>query len=278
MPFLRWVGILAVPNRRHRKREAPLEPSFPPTPANHSLPFTTSQAQLHPDAHEEGGLACTNKELMEAQRRWVAGCAVCSLRVLQLACSRSPMLAAAPPRHEPPDPSPPPVHAPLHPSQLCPLSLRDRAIVDVIKGLGKNLLAGNLDLLKVSLPVALFEPRSYLQKLADPWVRTGAGGRQGAQGLVTGAAGPRGGRLLAGVRQTESAGGTRRGLVPLAAGAGGGCARLAAPGNVCSGLPTARRSTPPPPPPSVGPPRRSTLASCGWLLKPQTRLSGCSGW
>ncbi|PSC69671.1 Oxysterol-binding 9 [Micractinium conductrix] len=72
-----------------------------------------TEAQLHPDAHEEGGLACTNKELMEAQRR---------------------------------------------------------AIVDVIKGLGKNLLAGNLDLLKVSLPVALFEPRSYLQKLADPWV------------------------------------------------------------------------------------------------------------
>lgn len=31
--------------------------------------------------------------------------------------------------------------------------------------------AGNLDLLKVSLPVKMFEPRSYLQKLADPWVR-----------------------------------------------------------------------------------------------------------
>ena len=33
---------------------------------------------------------------------------------------------------------------------------------------------GNLDLLKVSLPVVLFEPRSYLQKLADPWVRCAA--------------------------------------------------------------------------------------------------------
>ena len=31
--------------------------------------------------------------------------------------------------------------------------------------------AGHLDLLKVSLPVKMFEPRSYLQKLADPWVR-----------------------------------------------------------------------------------------------------------
>lgn len=30
--------------------------------------------------------------------------------------------------------------------------------------------AGNLDLLKVSLPVKMFEPRSYLQKLTDPWV------------------------------------------------------------------------------------------------------------
>jgi hypothetical protein len=30
--------------------------------------------------------------------------------------------------------------------------------------------AGQLDLLKVSLPVKMFEPRSYLQKLADPWV------------------------------------------------------------------------------------------------------------
>ncbi|PRW59937.1 Oxysterol-binding 9 [Chlorella sorokiniana] len=29
---------------------------------------------------------------------------------------------------------------------------------------------GNLDLLKVSLPVKMFEPRSYLQKLTDPWV------------------------------------------------------------------------------------------------------------
>ncbi|KAL4458310.1 hypothetical protein ABPG75_013175 [Micractinium tetrahymenae] len=72
-----------------------------------------AEAHLHPDAHDEGGLACTNLELLEAQRG---------------------------------------------------------AIVEVIKSLGKNLLAGNLDLLKVSLPVRMFEPRSYLQKLADPWV------------------------------------------------------------------------------------------------------------
>jgi hypothetical protein len=39
-----------------------------------------------------------------------------------------------------------------------------------MKGIGKNLLTGNFDLLKLSLPVAMFEPRSYLEKLADPWV------------------------------------------------------------------------------------------------------------
>ncbi|KAL4423109.1 hypothetical protein ABPG77_004792 [Micractinium sp. CCAP 211/92] len=72
-----------------------------------------AEAQLHPGAHDEGGLACTNMELLEAQRS---------------------------------------------------------AIVEVIKSLGRNLITGNLDLLKVSLPVRMFEPRSYLQKLADPWV------------------------------------------------------------------------------------------------------------
>lgn len=36
--------------------------------------------------------------------------------------------------------------------------------------LGKKLLTGSLDLINVSLPVAMFEPRSYLEKLADVWV------------------------------------------------------------------------------------------------------------
>lgn len=50
------------------------------------------------------------------------------------------------------------------------LEAQRSAVVEVIKSLGKNLLTGQLDLLKVSLPVKMFEPRSYLQKLADPWV------------------------------------------------------------------------------------------------------------
>ncbi len=42
-------------------------------------------------------------------------------------------------------------------------------ILDVAKQLGRKLLTGNLDLINITLPVVMFEPRSYLQKLADPW-------------------------------------------------------------------------------------------------------------
>ena len=41
-----------------------------------------------------------------------------------------------------------------------------------LKDFGKNLLMGNLNLINVSLPVKMFEPRSYLQKLADAWLYT----------------------------------------------------------------------------------------------------------
>ena len=36
--------------------------------------------------------------------------------------------------------------------------------------LGKKLLTGSFDLVSISLPVKMFEPRSYLEKLADVWV------------------------------------------------------------------------------------------------------------
>ena len=36
--------------------------------------------------------------------------------------------------------------------------------------LGKKLLSGSFDLVNISLPVKMFEPRSYLEKLADVWV------------------------------------------------------------------------------------------------------------
>ncbi|KAK9825405.1 hypothetical protein WJX81_001449 [Elliptochloris bilobata] len=73
------------------------------------------EAFLHLDAHQEGGLACTNQKLLEQQRL---------------------------------------------------------AILDLLKDFGKNLLMGNLNLINVSLPVKMFEPRSYLQKLADAWLYT----------------------------------------------------------------------------------------------------------
>ena len=39
--------------------------------------------------------------------------------------------------------------------------------------LGKKLLSGNLNLINVSMPVKLFEPRSYLEKMTDVWVYPG---------------------------------------------------------------------------------------------------------
>eukprot|EP00884_Botryococcus_braunii_P015711 jgi/Botrbrau1/2823/Bobra.0125s0032.1 len=44
------------------------------------------------------------------------------------------------------------------------------AVVDIFKELGKNLLMGNINLINMSLPVKMFEPRSYLEKLTDVWV------------------------------------------------------------------------------------------------------------
>lgn len=45
-----------------------------------------------------------------------------------------------------------------------------RVITDLVKQIGRQLLAGKLNLINVSLPVKIFEPRSYLEKLADVWV------------------------------------------------------------------------------------------------------------
>lgn len=40
--------------------------------------------------------------------------------------------------------------------------------------MGRQILAGNLNLVNTSFPVLMFEPRSYLHKLADCWVYPGA--------------------------------------------------------------------------------------------------------
>lgn len=61
-------------------------------------------------------------------------------------------------------------HSPHAP--LCPPDRR--AIMVWVKSMGRQILAGNLNLVNTSFPVLMFEPRSYLQKLADMWVHPGA--------------------------------------------------------------------------------------------------------
>ena len=40
----------------------------------------------------------------------------------------------------------------------------------MIREVGKRLLKGSISLNDMSMPVKIFEPRSYLEKLADPWI------------------------------------------------------------------------------------------------------------
>ena len=42
--------------------------------------------------------------------------------------------------------------------------------MEVAKEAGKKLLTGNFNLINLSMPVKMSEPRSYLQKLTDVWV------------------------------------------------------------------------------------------------------------
>ena len=45
-----------------------------------------------------------------------------------------------------------------------------RAIMQWVKSMGKRLLTGSINLINTPFPVTIFEPRSYLEKLADVWV------------------------------------------------------------------------------------------------------------
>lgn len=44
-----------------------------------------------------------------------------------------------------------------------------QAIWDLVKNLGSHLLREGVNLTKISLPVRVFEPRSFLQRLTDNW-------------------------------------------------------------------------------------------------------------
>mmetsp|Transcript_35594 Transcript_35594/g.79082 ORF Transcript_35594/g.79082 Transcript_35594/m.79082 type:complete len:531 (+) Transcript_35594:289-1881(+) len=50
------------------------------------------------------------------------------------------------------------------------LRLQQKAIMEWIKSMGRRLLTGSLNLINTPFPVTMFEPRSYLEKLADVWV------------------------------------------------------------------------------------------------------------
>ncbi|KAK9833077.1 hypothetical protein WJX74_006386 [Apatococcus lobatus] len=86
--------------------------SRPETPDDDDF-HDAEEAVLHPDAHEEGGLAFNNRELLESQRS---------------------------------------------------------AIYELIRDMGMKFLTGHINLINMSLPVKMFEPRSYLEKLTDVWV------------------------------------------------------------------------------------------------------------
>lgn len=97
------------------------------------------QTFLHPDAHVDGGLAFVDKQLLESQRS----------AVLQLMKE---------------------VRRPKTLLVDCILGCFIFTTPHKCAQAGKKLLTGNIDLVNFSVPVKMFEPRSYLQKLADVWV------------------------------------------------------------------------------------------------------------
>mmetsp|Transcript_1426 Transcript_1426/g.4252 ORF Transcript_1426/g.4252 Transcript_1426/m.4252 type:complete len:430 (+) Transcript_1426:162-1451(+) len=109
--------LLKKTNHNHTSEPAPApEPAAPVVAVDDDEFYDADehpQEVLHPNAHEEGGLAFSNKELLASQRG---------------------------------------------------------AIVEVGKELGRKLLTGSFNLINLSMPVKMFESRSYLQKLADVWV------------------------------------------------------------------------------------------------------------
>ncbi|KAK9917018.1 hypothetical protein WJX75_000017 [Coccomyxa subellipsoidea] len=55
------------------------------------------------------------------------------------------------------------------PADLEEIAMQRQAIWDLLKNLGSHLLREGVNLTKVSLPVKVFEPRSFLQRITDNW-------------------------------------------------------------------------------------------------------------
>lgn len=52
----------------------------------------------------------------------------------------------------------------------------------LVQDIGSHLLRDGLNLTKISMPVKLFEPRSWLERMCDNWCAEGGGGRVVAGG------------------------------------------------------------------------------------------------
>ena len=128
--------------RRARNRRRPQAPRAPRRPVDAALFFPLPQTLLHPDAHPDGGLGLVDRALLDAQRQAIFELIKEAREEKRRARARG-ARRARPAR--PTRPPPPPQ-------------------------LGRNLLTGNLNVMNLSLPVKMFEPRSYMQKLADVWV------------------------------------------------------------------------------------------------------------
>lgn len=121
-----WLPFTRRRRRRRSSRRRPLVQALHVRPIHAAAARLPLQAQLHPDAHDEGGLACNNKELLEAQRRWAGArreyLALCTQRsaCLQQGAGEASHKAAhlpgtvptRPALHPIPHPPPPPVARP----------------------------------------------------------------------------------------------------------------------------------------------------------------------
>ncbi len=46
------------------------------------------------------------------------------------------------------------------------------AIYELVRDMGRQLMTGHVNLVNMSMPVKMFEARSYLEKLSDVWVHS----------------------------------------------------------------------------------------------------------
>lgn len=55
------------------------------------------------------------------------------------------------------------------PEELAAMKLQRSAVWEWLKDIGSHLLSDGLNLTKISMPVKLFEPRSWLERMCDNW-------------------------------------------------------------------------------------------------------------